>query len=57
MPRSTWTEYQQARAQTAVTIAQTMQPDYLVVSGRAHTEADNSGQANANTPERIATPC
>lgn len=45
-----WTQYQQARAQTALTVAQTMQPDYLVVLEEPTTEADNSGQTNANTP-------
>jgi fibronectin type 3 domain-containing protein len=44
-----WTEYQQARAQTALTIAQTMQPDYIVVLEEPKTEADNSGQTEANT--------
>lgn len=44
-----WTQYQQARAQTAVTIAQTMQPDYLVVLEEPTTEANNSGQTNADT--------
>ncbi|HVN04360.1 MAG TPA: hypothetical protein VMT86_08080 [Bryobacteraceae bacterium] len=46
----TWTAYQQARAQTAQTIAQTMQPDYLVVLEEPDTEAAMSGQANVNTP-------
>ena len=46
----TWTAYQQARAQTAQTIAQTMQPDYLVVLQEPDTEAAMSGQANVNTP-------
>jgi fibronectin type 3 domain-containing protein len=45
-----WTQYQQARAQTALTIAQTMQPDYLVVVEEPDTEAANSGQSNVNTP-------
>jgi fibronectin type 3 domain-containing protein len=45
-----WTTYQQARAQTALTIAQTMQPDYMVVLEEPDTEAENSGQANVNTP-------
>ena len=44
-----WTEYQQARAQTAAVIAQTMQPDYMVVLEEPDTEANNSGQANVNT--------
>ncbi len=45
-----WTQYQEARAQTAVTVAQTMQPDYLVLLEEPTTEADNSGQTQANTP-------
>ena len=45
-----WTEYQEARAQTASTIAQTMQPDYLVVLEEPDTEANNTGQTNVNTP-------
>ena len=45
-----WTQYQQARAQTALTIAQTMQPDYIVVLEEPTTEANNSGQTDANTP-------
>ena len=44
-----WTQYQQARAQTALTIAQTMQPDYMVVLEEPTTEANNSGQTAANT--------
>ncbi|HTQ58129.1 MAG TPA: fibronectin type III domain-containing protein [Bryobacteraceae bacterium] len=46
-----WSTYQQARAQTALTIAQTMQPDYMVVLEEPDTEAMNSGQAEANTPD------
>lgn len=46
-----WTAYQQARAETAVTIVQTMQPDYLVVLEEPDTEAMNSGQSEANTPD------
>jgi len=45
-----WTTYQQARATTALTIAQTMQPDYMVVLEEPDTEAENSGQTNVNTP-------
>jgi chitodextrinase len=44
-----WTEYQAARAQTAVTIANLMHPDYLVVLEEPNTEAFNSNQPNANT--------
>jgi fibronectin type 3 domain-containing protein len=45
-----WTQYQQARAQTALTIAQTMQPENMVVLEEPDTEAANSGQASVNTP-------
>jgi fibronectin type 3 domain-containing protein len=45
-----WTEYQQARAQTAAVIAQTMHPDYMVVLEEPSTEARNSGQVNVSTP-------
>lgn len=44
-----WTEYQAARAQTAAVIAQTMQPDYMVVLEEPDTEALMSGQSEANT--------
>ena len=44
-----WEQYQQARAQTAVTIAQLMQPDYLVLLEEPNTEANDSGQTNAST--------
>ncbi|HUE02930.1 MAG TPA: fibronectin type III domain-containing protein [Bryobacteraceae bacterium] len=50
-----WSQYQQARAQTALTIAQTMQPDYLVVVEEPNTEADNSGQSQADTPAGSAS--
>lgn len=49
-----WTQYQQARAQTALTIAQTMQPDYIVVLQEPTTEANDSGQTEANTPSGSA---
>jgi len=45
----TWDQYQQARAQTAVVIAQTMQPDYMSVLEEPDTEALFSGQSAANT--------
>ncbi|MGD0359239.1 MAG: fibronectin type III domain-containing protein [Bryobacteraceae bacterium] len=45
-----WTQYQQARADTAAVIAQTLQPDYMVVLEEPDTEAANSGQGNVNTP-------
>jgi fibronectin type 3 domain-containing protein len=44
-----WDQYQAARAQTAVVVAQTMQPDYLVVLEEPDMEADQTGQTQANT--------
>jgi fibronectin type 3 domain-containing protein len=44
-----WMQYQQARAQTAVVVAQTMQPDYMVLLEEPDTEALNSGQSEVNT--------
>lgn len=44
-----WTQYQQARAQTAVTIAQTMKPDFMVVLQEPNTEYNNSLQSNVIT--------
>lgn len=44
-----WTQYQQARAQCAVAVAQAMQPDYLVVLEEPDTEASQTGQSQANT--------
>ncbi len=44
-----WDQYQQARAQTVATVAQTMHPDYLVVLEEPDTEAVLSGQTNVNT--------
>jgi len=48
-PTLSWTQYQAARAQTAHVIAQTMQPDYMIVLEEPDTEATMSGQANVNT--------
>jgi len=48
-PTLNWTQYQAARAQTAQVIAQTMQPDYMLVLEEPDTEAMMSGQANVNT--------
>src|SRR5580658_7059656 len=50
-----WTAYQQARAQTALTLAQTMQPDYIVVVEEPNTESANSGQSEVNTPSGSAS--
>ena len=44
-----WTTYQQARAQTAVAIAQTMHPDYMSVLEEPDTEATMSGQTEVDT--------
>ena len=44
-----WDQYQQARAQTAVVIAETMQPDYMVVLEEPDTEAMMTGQTALNT--------
>ena len=44
-----WDQYQQARAQAAVTVAQTMLPDYLVVLEEPDQEAIMSGQSQVNT--------
>ncbi len=40
----------EARAQGAVTLAQLMQPDYMVLVEEPNTEAGNSGQTEVNTP-------
>jgi fibronectin type 3 domain-containing protein len=50
-----WTQYQQARAQMALLIAQTMQPDYLVLMEEPDLETANSGQTNLNTPSYAAS--
>jgi fibronectin type 3 domain-containing protein len=44
-----WDQYQQVRAQTAVVVAQTMHPDYMVVVEEPDTESAQSGQTNAYT--------
>jgi len=44
-----WTQYTAARAQTAKTVAQIMQPDYMVLMEEPDTEATNSGQTEVNT--------
>jgi len=49
-----WTEYMQARATMAATIAETMQPDYLVLAEEPDTEASNSGQSNLLIPADAA---
>jgi chitodextrinase len=49
-----WTQYQAARAETAVTIAQTMHPDYMVVLEEPDTEATMTGQTEIDTPSGAA---
>jgi len=44
-----WTQYQAARAQTTVTIAELMQLDYMVLLQESATEAGESRQSEANT--------
>ncbi|MGA2737057.1 MAG: hypothetical protein ABSG65_06350 [Bryobacteraceae bacterium] len=50
----TWPEYVAARAQMAATIAQVMQPDYLMLANEPDTEALQTGQQNLNTPSYAA---
>ena len=49
-----WAEYMQARATMAATVAETMQPDYLVLAEEPDTEALETGQQNMNTPSYAA---
>jgi chitodextrinase len=44
-----WTQFQAARAQCALAVAQIMQPDYLVVLEEPETEAYQTGQSQVNT--------
>jgi len=44
-----WTQYEAARAATAVVVAQVMHPDYLVLMEEPDTEAGNTGQPMVNT--------
>jgi chitodextrinase len=50
-----WTQYQTARAQCAATVAQTMQPDYLVVLEEPASEAQQTGQHQVNTASGAAS--
>jgi len=50
-----WAQYQQARAETAATIAKTMKPDYLVVLEEPDTESEHAHQPDVNTPDGAAT--
>ena len=49
-----WNQYMAARATMAATIAQTMQPDYLVLAEEPDTEASQTGQTNMKTPSDAA---
>ncbi len=46
-----WNDYMAGRAQQALTIAQSIQPDYLSVITEPDFEAQNSGQTSAGTPD------
>lgn len=50
-----WPTYQSVRAQCALTVAQTMQPDYLVVLEQPDAQAAQTGQSNVNTPSGAAS--
>jgi fibronectin type 3 domain-containing protein len=45
-----WTQYQAGRAKMAATIAQVVQPDYLVLAEEPDTESSQAGQPNLNIP-------
>ena len=49
-----WTQYQAARAQMAATVAQVIQPDYLVLAEEPDSEAYQAGQPNVNIPSDAA---
>ncbi len=46
----TWNAYMAGRAQQAVNVAQSIQPDYMSVITEPDSESQNSGQASAGTP-------
>ena len=50
----TWPQYVAARAQMAATIAQYIQPDFLVVANEPDTESAQTGQQNLNIPADAA---
>jgi fibronectin type 3 domain-containing protein len=50
-----WTDYQTARAQAALAVAQIMQPDYLVLLQEPDSEATQTGQTNVNTVSGAAS--
>jgi fibronectin type 3 domain-containing protein len=49
-----WNQYMAARATNAATVAQTMQPDYLVLGEEPDGEAKQAGQPNVNIPADAA---
>jgi fibronectin type 3 domain-containing protein len=50
----TWPEYMAARAQMAATIAQDIQPDFLVLANEPDTETAQTGQQNLGIPADAA---
>ncbi|MGC9950435.1 MAG: fibronectin type III domain-containing protein [Bryobacteraceae bacterium] len=49
-----WNQYMAARASMAATVAETMQPDFLVLSEEPDAEAAQTGQSNMNNPADAA---
>ncbi len=49
-----WNQYMTARATMAATVAETMQPDYLVLAEEPDGEAKNAGQPNMGNPADAA---
>jgi len=49
-----WPEYMAGRATMAATVAQTMQPDYLLLAEEPDSEATQAGQPNLNIPADAA---
>ena len=47
-----WPQYMAARAQMAATIAQNLQPDYIVLANEPDIESIQTGQQNLNDPHR-----
>jgi chitodextrinase len=50
-----WNQYQAARAQGALAVAQVLQPDYMVVMEEPFSEAQQTGQTNASTADGAAS--
>lgn len=50
-----WKAFQAARAQGALEVAQTLQPDYLVVLEQPDSQATQTGQSNVNTATGAAS--